>query len=96
MRVGIHCGSVVTGVVGSLRPRFHVFGMSMVKAEKMEATGERGKVHCSPEARDAYFSSAFDFQPRFAAAPASASGGGGGATPTGYFVEPLGRQPYRP
>ena len=64
MRVGIHTGSVVTGVVGTLRPRFHVFGSSMLVAEEMESTGLEGKVQCSKVAHDAFNDSHFEFSAR--------------------------------
>ena len=97
MRVGVHTGSVVTGIVGNLKPRFHVFGISVLRAEEMESTGKRGAVHCSPEARNAYFSSAFSFEahmrdkPSKTAPPASLNTlfEVNGQFLQGYFVEPL-------
>jgi len=64
MRVGVHSGNVVTGIVGRMAPRFHVFGLSVIRAEHMESTGEKGKVHCSREAVEAYLASAYEFEHR--------------------------------
>ena len=63
MRVGVHVGWVVTGVVGRTRPRFHIYGPTVLTAEKMEQTGQEGRIHCSPEAQAAYSSSEFEFHP---------------------------------
>ncbi len=47
MRVGLHSGSVVAGVVGRKDPRFHLFGHTVLFANKMESHGMPGKVHAS-------------------------------------------------
>ena len=54
IRVGIHAGPVATGIIGTLRPRFYVFGRTVLEAEHMEATGEPGRVQVSPEAAQLY------------------------------------------
>lgn len=72
MRVGVHVGEVVTGVVGRTRPRFHVYGPAVLTAERMEQSGQEGRIHCSPEAEAAYFASEFGFAAATTASPAAA------------------------
>merc|ERR1712232_469426 len=47
MRVGIHSGNVVAGVVGQKGPRYHLFGTTVGCAEQMEQSGEPGRIHVS-------------------------------------------------
>lgn len=47
MRVGIHTGTVLCGVMGSRRFKFDVWSGDVNIANKMEASGEPGKVHVS-------------------------------------------------
>jgi len=47
MRVGIHTGSVMAGVVGKERMQFDVFGDSVNIASRFESAGEEGKVNVS-------------------------------------------------
>ena len=44
MRMGIHSGSVVAGVVGTKIPHYSVFGETVEMASIMEASGEPMKI----------------------------------------------------
>ena len=47
MRMGIHSGSVVAGVVGTKIPHYSVFGETVEIAGLMESTGEAMKIQVS-------------------------------------------------
>jgi len=51
IRIGIHTGDVVSGMIGTKLPKFSVFGDTMNTASRMESTGVPGRIHVSEVTR---------------------------------------------
>jgi class 3 adenylate cyclase len=49
MRIGIHTGDIIGGIVGTNIVRYDIYGADVLMSNKMESTGKVGKVHISQE-----------------------------------------------
>jgi len=47
VRIGIHCGPVTAGVIGTARMQYDVWGDTVNVASRMESSGEAGRIHVS-------------------------------------------------
>jgi class 3 adenylate cyclase len=52
MRIGIHTGSIIGGVLGTEIVRYDIYGPDVLIANKMESKGERGKLQVSQSTKD--------------------------------------------
>eukprot|EP00898_Chlorokybus_atmophyticus_P000222 jgi/Chlat1/11/ChrspC223991S00732 len=64
MRIGLHTGSVIAGVVGTASLRYEVWGSTVQVANKMESSGLAGRVHVSKQCHD-FLSDCYDHKYRF-------------------------------
>jgi len=49
IRVGIHTGPVIAGIIGRTRSVYDVWGATVNLASRLEATGQAGRIHVSAE-----------------------------------------------
>lgn len=52
IRIGLHCGNVIAGVIGKQKFAYDMWGEAINTAARMESHGEPGKIHISNEFKD--------------------------------------------
>ena len=53
VRIGLHTGSVVAGIIGEVKYSYDMWGDAVNTAARMESHGEPGKIHVSGEFKHA-------------------------------------------
>jgi class 3 adenylate cyclase len=81
VRIGLHTGPVIAGVIGSLRLSYDIWGDTVNTASRMESHGEPGRIQLTAETREA-LGDAFLTEPR-----GSIDVKGKGVMPTWWLVE---------
>ena len=52
MRIGIHTGKVIGGVIGTDIIRFDIYGKDVAIANEMESEGEKGRINVSQDTKE--------------------------------------------
>lgn len=63
--IGIHCGEVVTGVIGKRTPRYCLFGNTVNLTSRCETTGKKGAINVSQDVYNLCTKDPNNFDPEF-------------------------------
>jgi len=63
--IGVHCGEVVTGVIGKRTPRYCLFGNTVNLTSRCETTGKKGAINVSQDVYNLCTKDPNNFDPEF-------------------------------
>lgn len=63
--IGVHCGEVVTGVIGKRTPRYCLFGNTVNLTSRCETTGKKGAINVSQDVYSLCVKDPNNFDPEF-------------------------------
>lgn len=63
MRIGVHSGKIISGILGANKWQYDVWSRDVVIANKMEQTGQPGKVHVTQQTLNLLDASQYDCVP---------------------------------
>uniref|UniRef100_A0A6G1SMJ0 Guanylate cyclase soluble subunit beta-1 n=1 Tax=Aceria tosichella TaxID=561515 RepID=A0A6G1SMJ0_9ACAR len=63
--IGVHCGEVVTGVIGKRTPRYCLFGNTVNLTSRCETTGKKGAINVSQDVYNLCTKDPSNFDPSF-------------------------------
>lgn len=63
--IGVHCGEVVTGVIGKRTPRYCLFGNTVNLTSRCETTGKKGSINVSQDVYNLCAKDPNNFDPEF-------------------------------
>ncbi|KAK2578827.1 hypothetical protein KPH14_002444 [Odynerus spinipes] len=63
MRIGVHSGNIISGILGANKWQYDVWSRDVVIANKMEQTGQPGKVHVTQQTLDLINATEYDCMP---------------------------------
>ena len=65
MRIGIHTGTVIAGIIGSSVVRYDIFGSDVLIANQMESAGTPGRINISEKTKELLAKGGMPFEVKF-------------------------------
>ncbi|MBS1537980.1 MAG: tetratricopeptide repeat protein [Bacteroidetes bacterium] len=63
LRIGLHCGEITAGLIGTGKLAYDIYGDAVNTAARMESHGEAGRIHVSEEFRNVLISTSLNELP---------------------------------